>query len=130
MSTERAPLQKLVAAAKALLEAREDQMITRVEWEALASAVEAAEVSEPHSDAVAHRPATNGGAPAPHAQPRVGYDNVAFELDGHRVVATVIGYDDDRLMVVGNPNWDDIWHVAVEDAVITAEELNHPPADW
>jgi hypothetical protein len=123
MTNERTALQNLVAAAKALLEAREDQMVTRVEWEALASAVTAAELSEPNSNAVAQ-------GPTPHIRPRVGYDNVAFNLDGHRVVATVIGYDDDGLMVVGNPNWDDVWHVAVEDAVVTDEDLNQPPADW
>jgi hypothetical protein len=114
---------KLIAGAKALLEAREDQMITRVEWEALASAVTAAELSEPNSNAVAQ-------APMPHTRPRVGYDSVAFDLDGHPVVATVIGYDDNGLMVFGNPNWDDVWHVAVEDAVVRDEDLNHPPADW
>ena len=62
--------------------------------------------------------------------PRVGYDNVAFERDGLRIVATVIGYDDNGLMIVSNPEWDDIWHVAVEDAMITEEPLNQPPADW
>ena len=62
--------------------------------------------------------------------PRAGYDNVAFDLDGHRVVATVIGYDDDGNLIVGNPHWDDVWHIPVDDARIVDEPLNHPPADW
>jgi hypothetical protein len=63
--------------------------------------------------------------------PRVGYDNVAFvNDDGMRIVATVIGYDDDGMLIVGNPGWDDIWHVAVDDATITDEPMNQPPADW
>ena len=62
--------------------------------------------------------------------PRVGYDNVAFERDGLRIIATVIGYDDDGVMIVSTPAWDDIWHVAVADAVITDEPMNQPPADW
>ena len=63
-------------------------------------------------------------------RPRVGYDNVEFEQDGLKIVATVIGYDDEGLMIVGNPDWDDIWHIAVEDAVVTDQPLNDPPADW
>jgi hypothetical protein len=47
-----------------------------------------------------------------------------------RVIATVIRYDDDGLMIVGNPNIDDIWHVAVEDAKLTKEPLNEPSIDW
>ena len=96
--------ERLLTAARALLEAREDQMITRVEWEALAKAVAAASETAPGE--------------AGDGKPRVGYDNVEFwwEEENLRVVATVIGYDDDGLMIVGNPNFDDIWHVAVEDA--------------
>lgn len=40
-------LEKVLVAAQAVLEGRADQMLTRVEWDALASAVAAAEVSEP-----------------------------------------------------------------------------------
>jgi hypothetical protein len=62
----------------------------------------------------------------------VGYDNVEFwwQEENLRVVATVIGYDEDGLMIVGNPIFDDIWHVAVEDAKVTNQPLNEPPADW
>ncbi len=63
-------------------------------------------------------------------RPRVGYDNVEFDLDGHRIVATVIGYDDDGRLVLGNPHWDDFWHVPFEQARLTDEPLNHPPSDW
>ncbi len=58
--------ERLLSAARALLEAREDQMITRVEWEALAEAVAAA--SQPPAD----QSAVSTG------KPRVGYDNVEF----------------------------------------------------
>jgi hypothetical protein len=62
-------------------------------------------------------------------RPRPCYDNVEFDLDGHRVVATVIAYDDDGKLIVGNPNWDDVWHVPVESARVVDEPLNSPPAD-
>lgn len=45
--TRQEALEKVLVAAQAVLEAREDEMLTRVEWDALASAVAAAEVSEP-----------------------------------------------------------------------------------
>ena len=109
--------ERLLSAARALLEAREDQMITRIEWLALAEAVAAAEPAPGEPD---------------DGKPRVGYDNVEFwwAEENLRVVATVTGYDDDGLMIVGNPNFDDIWHVAIEDAKVTKEPLNEPPADW
>jgi hypothetical protein len=113
--------ERLIAAARALLEASENEMITRVEWDGLSEAVAAA--SETPVDDQSIESST---------KPRVGYDNLEFWWDEHdvRVVATVIGYDDDGLMILGNPNFDDIWHVAVEDATLTDEPLNEPPADW
>lgn len=63
-------------------------------------------------------------------RPRPCYDNVEFELDGQRVVATVINYDDDGQLVVCNPNWDNLWHIPVESARVVDEELNFPPEDW
>jgi hypothetical protein len=62
--------------------------------------------------------------------PRVGYDNVEFDLDGHRVVATVIGYDDRGRLLLDNPHWDDVWHVPVGNARVVDEPLNHPPTSW
>ncbi len=62
--------------------------------------------------------------------PRPCYDNVTFVRDGLRIIGTVLFFDDYGLLVVSNPNWDDIWHVAVEDAAITDEDLNHPPLEW
>ena len=38
--------------------------------------------------------------------PRPGYDNVMFDFEGHRVVTTVLDFDEDGNLVVGNPNWD------------------------
>jgi hypothetical protein len=46
MATQPTVLQQLVSAAKALLEAREDQMVTCEEWDALANAVKAAEAAQ------------------------------------------------------------------------------------
>jgi hypothetical protein len=43
MTIQSTKVKNLVAAAKALLEARKDQMVTREEWDALSRAVEAAE---------------------------------------------------------------------------------------
>lgn len=61
---------------------------------------------------------------------RVGYDNVAFEDDGMRIVGTVIGMDDDETVLVGNPYFDSIWHVPVGRVTITDEPMNEPPAEW
>ena len=66
---------------------------------------------------------------------RVGFDNVQFRWTDeagrlHTVIATIIGVDDDCRWIVGNPNWDVVWHIAVEDADITGLPLNDPPADW
>ncbi len=46
MTSQEIEIQQLVVAAKALLEAREDQMVTGEEWEALAAAVKAAEAAQ------------------------------------------------------------------------------------
>jgi hypothetical protein len=62
--------------------------------------------------------------------PRVGYDHVEFEFEGHRIVAAVVAYDDDGCLLLSNDNWDDIWHVPVEEVRVVKEPLNHPPADW
>ena len=56
----REAFERLLAAARALLEAREEQMITRVEWEALAEAVAAA--SKVQAEGKAVQPASPGGA--------------------------------------------------------------------
>ena len=64
------------------------------------------------------------------AAPRVGYDNVAFDLDGTRVIAHVIGYDGQGRLIVHNSAFDNAWHVPVEDATVTDEPENDPPADW
>jgi hypothetical protein len=56
-----------------------------------------------------------------------GFDNVAFEFDGQRIVGTVIDYEDDETLVVGNPFLDGVWSVPVEDATITNEHITNVP---
>ena len=62
--------------------------------------------------------------------PRVGYDNVAFEQDGMRIVGTVIGIDDDGTLLVGNAFYDVIWNVPVDEATITNEPMSRPPEGY
>jgi len=56
-------------------------------------------------------------------RPSPGFDNVAFEFDGARIVGTVLDYDDDGLLIVGNPFLGANYHVPVEDAAITNEDI-------
>jgi len=64
------------------------------------------------------------------ARPAAGFDNVAFEFEGQRIVGTVIDYDKDGSLVVGNPFLEGVWSVPVEEATITKEHItNAPPCD-
>ena len=56
-------------------------------------------------------------------RPSPGFDNVAFEFEGARIVGTVLDYDDDGLLIVGNPFLGANYHVPVEDATITSEDI-------
>ena len=56
-------------------------------------------------------------------RPSPGFDNVAFEFEGARIVGTVLDYDDDGLLIVGNPFLGANYHVPVEDAAITNEDI-------
>jgi hypothetical protein len=60
------------------------------------------------------------------ARPTPCFDNVAFEYEGQRIVGTVIEFDDDGLLVVGNPFFRVTWHVPVDEAAITGEDLTRP----
>lgn len=53
-----------------------------------------------------------------------------INLDGQRIIATALRYDEDWKLVVGNPNWDNVWHIPVESARVVDEPLNSPPEDW
>jgi hypothetical protein len=56
-------------------------------------------------------------------RPSPGFDNVAFEFEGARIVGTVLDYDDGGLLIVGNPFHGANYHVPVEDAAITVENI-------
>ena len=56
-------------------------------------------------------------------RPSPGFDNVAFEFEGARIVGTVLDYDDDGLLIVGNPFLGANYHVPFEDATITSEDI-------
>ena len=56
-------------------------------------------------------------------RPSPGFDNVAFEFEGARIVGTVLDYDDDGLLIVGNPFLGANSYVPVEDAAITNEDI-------
>ena len=61
------------------------------------------------------------------AKPSPGFDNVAFEFEGARIVGTVLDYDEDGLLIVGNPFLGANWHVPVDDATITDEHITNAP---
>ena len=59
-------------------------------------------------------------------RPSPGFDNVAFEFEGARIVGTVLDYDDDGLLIVGNPFLGANYHVPSRTPRSPAKTLPGP----
>jgi hypothetical protein len=56
----------------------------------------------------------------------IGFQSVAFDDDGERIVGVLIGIRNDGEYVVGNPHYDYVWHVPPDEAAATDDPITAP----